>query len=370
MYAQSALPFEATYESGQTGLAGTVQVKLVDNDGGETIAATTTNITEIGATGIYVWNAPAAPATGSLAQYTIIWSDDGSFDADHSFSEELLVFTTIPTPSPLPTPDSEPSTMGPCSTWITGDDVAECCAAAVSDVGTYTVLLDDAADVASQLLYELSGRRFAGLCEREGVRPCHGDCGCAFQVLSRGHIVGDYHSSCSGRGCWCRDLSRVKLAGYVRSVTQVKIGGVVLASSEYRVDEHKYLTRLNGRSLAELLARRPRGHGGRDVLGRLHLREDAPHLGDRRRQAVRLPDLPAVRLERWRCRLRHSLERHPCHRQGITVERSLFQRNAQTGAWETGMGAVDFFLNSVNPKGLMRNGLFFGPRKRFARPVG
>lgn len=262
---------------------------------------------------------------------------------------------------------------GPCVAWITGDDVAECCGAAVADVGTFTVLLDDAADVASQLLYEYSGRRFAGLCSRNGVRPCHGGCDCDVQILSRGHIVGG--SSCSGSSCWCHGLSRVKLAGYVREITQVKISGDVLDPSEYRLDEHKYLTRMNGNrwpscSRADL----PDTEDGTFSVSYTYGRTPPLAAIDAAKQfacEIYQQCSASVSGTEADCQIPANATR--VTRQGITVERSaIFARNPDTGAWETGMGSVDFFLNAYNPKGIQRRGLFFGPgaRQRFARPVG
>jgi hypothetical protein len=373
MYAETSSAFEAIYESGQTGLAGTVEVKLVDNDGSETVAATTANITEIGVTGIYVWNAPAAPAT--VGQYTIIWSDDGSFDQDSSFSEELVVVpTSVISPPAIPSPDAEPSTMGPCTAWLTGDEVADCCASAVADVGSFTSLLDDSAAVASQLLYELSGRRWVGLCSREGVRPCHGDCTCGWQILSRGHIVSPYDcsSSCYGGSCWCRDLSRIRLSGYVREVTEVKIDGVVLNPSEYRVDEHKWLTRLNG-SRWPHCSRADLADTEEGTFSVSYTYGKTPPLA-----GVEAAKQLACQVYGWcasggaagDCDIPDGAIR--ITRQGITIERAMFARNPVTGAWETGLSAVDFFLNTYNPKGIMRRALFIGPgsRMRHARPVG
>ena len=371
MYAEAALPFEATNETGLTGLVGSISVKVIDNDGGTPLGPTTAGITEDGATGIYIWNAAAAPAAG---QYTIVWSTDGSFDPDTVSSDELVVLAVgVVAPSPIPTPDDSDPTVGPCTSWITGDDVADCCAAAAADVGTYTVLLDDSADVASQLLYELSGRRFAGLCTREDVRPCHGDCGCGVQILSRGHIVGDI-SNCGGRSCWCHGLSRVKLAGYVREITQVKIDGVVLDPSEYRVDEHKYLTRKNGNRWPS--------------CSRADLDDTEDGTFSVSYTYGRTPPLAAIdAAKQFACQIYQQCSSSggggaeadcliPANatrvtRQGITVEQGvIFQRNTLTGAWETGMGSVDYFLNVYNPKGIQRRGLFFGPGRRFARPVG
>lgn len=369
----SGAPFEAVNEVGVTGLVGTLTVKVEDNDGATPIGPTAANITELGSSGVYVWNAPAAP--GTLGQYTIMWSTDGTFDPDTVSTEALTVIDpTASSPGPIPPPDDAPATMGPCTAWITGDDVAECCSAATDIVGTFTSLLDDAADAASQILFELSGRRWAGLCSREGVRPCHGDCGCGgVQVLSRGHIVdpwGPYsYSDCGGRACWCQDLSRVKLAGYVREVTQVKLDGVVMDSSSYRVDEHKYLTRVDGGRWPSC------SHGGRADTEEGTFSVSYTY--------GKTPPLSAVDAAKQLacqafmqcsgsgdCDIPAGATR--ITRQGITIERAIFARNPDTGAWETGLSAVDYFLNTYNRHGLARRALFVSPgsRGRYARPVG
>jgi hypothetical protein len=70
----------------------------------------------------------------------------------------------------------------PCTPWVTGDEVADCCSVESSS----GALFDMAAEQASQLLFELSGRLFPGECGPKVVRPpCHG-CSCGYQVLSRG----------------------------------------------------------------------------------------------------------------------------------------------------------------------------------------
>lgn len=371
MLAEASQPFEAINETGETGFVGAVAVKVEDNDGVTTLGPTTANITEIGTTGIYVWNAPAAPAVGT---YTLVWSLDGSFAPDTISSEPLVVVATAAeTLPPIPPPDGQAAVEGPCTAWLTGDDVAECCAAASAEVGTATVLLDDAADVASQLLYELSGRRWSGLCSREGVRPCHSNCGCGVQILSRGHIVNanDFWA-CTGRSCGCRELSRVKLAGYVREVTQVKIDGVVLDDSIYRVDEHKWLTRVDGsRWPACAHADLPDTEEGTFSISYTY---------------GKTPPLAGIEAaKQLACqvfmRCSNSGDGADCQipdgvvritRQGITMERAFFGRDPKTGKWYTGLSAVDLFLNTYNPRGLARRGLFVSPKAtdRYARPVG
>lgn len=371
MDVEATAPFEAVNEVGTPTLVGTIAVKVIDNVGGTPLGPTTADISEV-SPGIYVWEAAAAPA--ALGQYTIIWSTDGTFDEDTVSTEALNVVPAgSVAPSPIPVPDDATATEGPCTAWITGDDVAECCGEAVAQVGTATVLLDDAADVASQLLYELSGRRWVGLCSRTGVRPCHSNCGCGWQVLSRGHVVAAWDSwSCEGRSCGCRDLSRVKLSGYVREVTQVKVGGVVVDPSLYRVDEHKWLTRLDG-------DRWP-------ACGRLDLPDTEEGTFSVNYTFGKTPPLAGVEAaKQLACqifmRCSNAANATDCaipegavriSRQGITVERAIFARNPKTGAWETGLSAVDQFLNTYNPKGIMRRAHFISPKSsdRYARPVG
>jgi hypothetical protein len=360
---------EVINETGLTGLVGTIAVKVEDNDGGTPLGPTTANITELGTSGVYVWNAPAAPAVGT---YTVLWSTDGTFDPDTVSSDELTVVASLAESLPsIPAPDSAASTMGPCTAWITGADVAACCSAASDEVGTFTSLLDDSAGVASQLLYELSGRRWAGLCSRENVRPCHSDCGCGWQVLSRGHIVAPNDDGwlCAGANCPCHDGSRVKLAGWVREITQVKIDGVVMSASDYRVDEHKWLTRTDGGRWPSC-ARRDLPDTEEGTFSVAYTYGVPPPLSavDAAKQLACQVFLQCSGNDE--CQIPTGATR--ITRAGITIERGYFSRNPKTGAWQTGINSVDYFLNTYNPHGLRRRALFFGPgsRQRYARPVG
>lgn len=115
--------------------------------------------------------------------------------------------------------------MPPCTPWIEAEDVADCCDVQLGSLNQ--AALDQAADNASEILYELTGRRYTGTCERT-VRPVGPDLG------------------------WCwgwhdltrRKLSRVKLAGHVTAISEVLIDGDPVDPSLYRLDEHRYLTRM------------------------------------------------------------------------------------------------------------------------------
>ena len=144
-----------------------------------------------------------------------------------------------------------PLQTGPCSAWPTNlccdvDGVAE------EDLERWTL-------VASQILFALSGRRI-GPCPVT-VRPCRRAClesapFISFQTrtgtgpwipyigtdgLWRNASVCGCQSDCS-----CGELCEVLLEGPVYDVTEVNIGGQVLAPEQYRVDAPGRLVRVGG----------------------------------------------------------------------------------------------------------------------------
>lgn len=119
-----------------------------------------------------------------------------------------------------------------CQQWITGDDILNCCDATI---GT-DVPLDTFAEESVALLFELSGGRFTGICQRT-VRPCPGDCSCWARL--------DWHHPGFGRR-GCRPLSTVKLAGYpVQEIVEVTIDGDVVDPAGYALKRGRDLVRLN-----------------------------------------------------------------------------------------------------------------------------
>lgn len=278
--------------------------------------------------------------------------------------------------------------MNLCSPWITGADVAECCSA---DDASDTTIFDSAAEVASELLFNFSLRRYPGICERT-VRPCRTGCGCPWQVLSRGHIIWNpyWPNMWNGLGMWgcgdgdscgCQPLSRVLLAGYVREITEVVIDGTVVDPNTYRVDRNRWLVRT-----------------------REHPDDDWPHWPGC--QDMTLPedqhgtwavtytfgeDVPAAGAAaaiELACEIYKQCKGEPCKlpanatrviRTGVVVEKPSFAPWAfQRGTgriprgWQTGMPAVDAFLSAYNPGGLTRAPIFWSPAAplRYAPPVG
>lgn len=259
--------------------------------------------------------------------------------------------------------------MPPCTPWITGDDVAECC-----NVETTTgALFDTVAEQASDLLFEISGRLYAGECGPRTVRPDCESCWCGYQVLSRGHIVGPWDHGypldlCNSCLLAC-EPSLVKLAGVpVRDITEVLIDGAVLAATEYRLFNDRYLQRLNN-------ARWPRTQN-------LTLADTEDGTWSvTYTYGEDPPDLAVSAAAQLACELYKECSGDACvlprgvtrlTRQGVTIDKLAFTSwSFRDGRWATGMALVDAFLSSVNPSGLQRRPVFWAPgRRQYAQNWG
>lgn len=128
-----------------------------------------------------------------------------------------------------------------CRLWTTPEEVGEVCE------GTDATKLPALIQVASFVLFRLSGRRYRGACVRT-VRPCRTDwCGWGGGVLSRGHIIDEPGFGQLGRTCSCGWEPTIDLAAYpVQSVDQVAIDGVILDEAAYRLDRKQLLVRIDG----------------------------------------------------------------------------------------------------------------------------
>lgn len=120
--------------------------------------------------------------------------------------------------------------VGPCEPWATLEEVRNC-PGGCADEGMYDDdKLEAAITSASEILFMLSGRQFSGVCESV-VRP-HGTCRCS------GYGWRD------GLRCPCAEPPQIVLGVPLVEVDEVKIDGVVLPESEYRIDDQRYLVRL------------------------------------------------------------------------------------------------------------------------------
>lgn len=238
-------PMEAFAEGFACGQVGIITITIDDGDGNNVVPQTTNGILQIecGDDGYAVYRYLGVyPSFAALSPYVITWEGASASDpgVDTTATEEIWVSDAL---------IAIPSAAGPCTNWITSEDVAACCGVEASTGDIY----DDIIPAAQELLFELTGRQFVGLCGPVKVRPCRDNCSCwGGQRLAYTNggsrfiwTGGFWQNGSSNCGCGC--LSQVKLAGYpVQIITEVKIDGVALSGDDYRLDENRYLTRVDG----------------------------------------------------------------------------------------------------------------------------
>lgn len=355
--------FEAVFQSGITGLVGTVAMRVDDNEGNTVYGPTTAGIIELGNTGFYVKVIPAPGVEGE--QFSIIWTDDGSFDEEHSFGDDLLVVSddVLNYPSLLPI---DGTMGGPCRAWTTEVAVAECCG-----VESDTAALIGPVLAASETLYALSAKKYSGTCAQR-VRPCGDGGGCEGPwgvwlpsgQWGPGVDFGVYGSwPTGGRPCGCSPLSRVPLAGFATDILEVTIDGVVLDEDEYRLDEHRYLTRMRDAD-----GDRQWWPGCQD-LDRDHTEDgtfsvvyeygiDPPVAGQMAATELACAIFQTCPgsgggVAAEDCPLPNGVTR--IVREGIEIDLDAFKGFAVIdGVWRSGLPLVDMFLNTVNPTGRRR----------------
>lgn len=283
------------------------------------------------------------------------------------------VFTVLE-PGVLPRAEPGRATLGPCTSWIDGTDVAACCRV---DYGSNAYVLDQAAFEASMALYEISGRKFPGECERT-VRPCADRCGCfagpvpgfgwQWATLPNGWWGWVRGDECGSQTCGCRPLSRVKLSGYpVHEILQVKIDGDAVDPSGYRLDEWRYLTRLgDGRWPGCQDLTLPDDEPGTFSVT-YRFGSEPPQLGRDAAAQIACQIFAACNPSGGDCVLPEAVTR--VTRQGIEVERSLLA-NWFDETQGTGLVAVDLFLRAyADGKGGRRPAVFSPDVPGYARPV-
>ena len=256
-----------------------------------------------------------------------------------------------------------------------------------------TSLFDDVAQEASELLYQMSGRTFAGLCSKT-VRPCTTWHTWGWQVLpGSGYLVGwaDSFWSWYAAGGWfggqptcgCRPLSQVLLSGYpVRDITQVKIDGAIIDSSTYRLDNRRYLVRTPSSGDPTTLLYWPScqdmalADSQTGTFSITYTYGESP------------PEIGKAAAQQLACELYKACVGQACAlpsgtvrvtRQGVQIEKLAFEsfafqhppsRGALPTGWRTGLTLVDAFLNTFSRQDIIKRPGIYSPELKYARGAG
>ena len=312
--------------------------------------------------GVYVWRAKGVGAVQATS-------------GDHSFTvvDSALV------------PVADDLAPGPCQPWITGEDVARC--GPDLGVGSDTWKLDNAAADASSLAYELSGRRYPGICTR-AVRPCGDGCygwgsgsasGYSYWGSWAGYGWGWWRSD-GARSCGCNPLSEVRLAGYpVRKILQVKIDGVVLPlldannNPNYRLDRRRTLVRMADPTAGQRFWPSCQNLDlNDDNLGTFSITYDwgqePPSLGKAAAAQLARELWLACTPGSGKCALPTKVTK--VVRQGLTIDRILSVAD-MLRAGSSGIQLFDAFIAAANPDKRRRASAVYSPDLQpYARRVG
>jgi hypothetical protein len=259
---------------------------------------------------------------------------------------------------------------GPCLPWVTADDVRTSNRCADVECNA----LEWAVEVASDMLWRLSGRQFSGPCE-DVVRPCRrSGVGGQPEAVNAAISLGTWSwqeswgtCGCGGQpergSCSCPALHEVTLGAYpVRLVTRVLVDGEEVDPSAYQVHDDRWLVRVDGEDWPCCQDLRADPETDADtfqvefVYGAL-----PPPSGELAARTL------ACELARSRagmeCRLPQRVT--AITRQGVSMaflDSQDFITEGLTGIYE-----VDMFLQSVNPNGLERRAGVLSPD--VSRPV-
>lgn len=316
--------------------------------------------------GVYVLELPALSLIGTWI-YTVV----GTGVVTASGSGEFVVVA-----DPLAQQDTPWPQFGPYVPWIDCGDIRGACDAEGDDE-----LLTGIATQASQIMFELSARQFLGT-RLKKVRPCEnqgnacwtqgigvdGWWGWPWAWTWDGVTWGWYDGY--GCHCDCGATPQVWLSGYpVTEIVEVKIDGVAVDPTTYRLDEWRFLTRMRDPlnpdvplfwPTCQIRALDDTEHGTWSVTYKYGI--EPPLAGKAAALALACELLPGAD-----CKLPTEAVR--IVRAGLTIER-LQPLAEMLRRGMTGIPAIDSFIAAYNPNGLRRRPAVWSPPNLYARPVG
>lgn len=219
-----------------------VQVTITPLGGGPAVIGPTAIGVTHPATGtnVYSWVINVLQGPGD---YLVLWTATDAGTGGAVQASEIVTVTSVAAGTLPP---------GLCEAWTP----IWCCALTGESAATSGYAVASA----TEALWNASGQQF-GLCEvtlRPCRRTCHGGAwpfadnwwewtggGWPRPLLFDGAWFNIVCGSCAG-SCSCTVLEETVLPAPVHDVTQVKVDGIPLATSAYRLDDGRVLTRVDG----------------------------------------------------------------------------------------------------------------------------
>lgn len=258
------------------------------------------------------------------------------------------------------------TTEGPCNPWAEHADTTDC-SECNNLSGLSPAQIDYWLEIASSILFRLSAKKYNGICN-DVVRPCSrrrwfGGVWTWDWVYARSMPFGywgfgstqDFDPAGCGQ---CNSLSQIDLGAYpVTAINEVWVDGVQLPPTAYRIDDFRWLVRLDGEHwpCCQDLTADPFADPDTFLVdfdwGRL------PPI-DGQRAAIELGcELAKSCDPSQSCRLPQRVTN--LTRQGVSM--TLLDPQDFLDKGRTGLYFVDLFLVSVNPRGNRRGAFIASP---------
>jgi hypothetical protein len=248
---------------------------------------------------------------------------------------------------------------GPCTPWITAADIAGRPDLPDGDKVRDSGILNAAATFGSQVLFVASGRRFAGLCGPTTVRPYFRNP--MYGWRHHGQVVDSMTAALNGyAGC---DSLRIGLYP-IRDIVAIKIDGVTLDPSRYRLDDNRWIERRDGLPWPAFQRTDLDDTKVGTFSVTVHHGADPPAAGVDAASAL------GAELAKSRAGLNSKLPQRlqSITRQGVTMavlDPMQFLDKGLTGVYE-----VDLWIKSVNPNGQRRRPTVWSPDMQQHRRTG
>jgi hypothetical protein len=326
------------FEGGPAVDVANLTITITPLSGGVAVLATTSVGITHPATGVYAYQYAISGAI-PVGQYLVRWAGD-----DDAVATEVITVVVAASASTSYCDGWEPTFTCELPTG----------SAAVSGI---------ALQVASEVLYALSGRQF-GLCTVTR-RPCRSTCyGDTWPIVVGSPVSGGtyptpalyagewYNITCGscGSDCSCSLVSEITLPGPVFDVLQVKVDGEVLTPNvDYRLDDWRLLVRLGGLTwpLCNDLNLADTEDGTWSVTYRAG--QPLPQLG-KIALGVLTDEFTKALLCNDDCRLPKPVQ--SLSRQGVDI--TFLDPNEVFQAGRTGLYIPDLFITTVNPHARLR----------------
>lgn len=310
-----------------------LSLRIVSITDGSVVAGPTTAITHV-ATGVYtyVWSVPGATPLGD---YVVEWTSD-----EASASEILSVIDV-----------SESVGTGPCDMWpVTWQCDLNAIEGAAAVTGAALV-------AASNILWSLSGQRFS-VCPST-LRLCRRECSTGFWPMGTTQWDQTYPTPYWWNGEWfnlacgscttdcsCSVVEEFLLPAPIYRIIEIKIDGVVLSPSAYRVDNNRIVVRVDGGTwpLCNDLSKNDTEVGTWSVTAQYG--EDIPEFGK-----IAVGELACEFVKAMTggtCTLPQPVQ--SIARQGVNI--TYLDPQEAFGDGRTGLRFSDLFISTYNPGGL------------------